>query len=152
VTLGWSNRHTSAHLYRSLLEGIAFELRYSLEEMAGRGKILSAPRITVGGGGAQSALWLSIIRDVLGLELRRSEESEPVALGAAMLAAVAAGMPGGMAEAARRFVRAGPWQAVDRAAQASYDELYREVYVPLRRETLELSARLSKLASARVRG
>lgn len=33
ATIGWHGRHTKAHLYRSILEGVGFELRLHLEQL-----------------------------------------------------------------------------------------------------------------------
>jgi xylulokinase len=143
ATLGWSNHHTRAHLYRSVLEGVAFELRSYREAIAGGAPGLARSRLTVGGGGARSGLWRAIIRDVLGVELAVVEEPEPVALGAAILAAVGAAEVSGFPEAHRRFVRPGPASMPDARARGRYERLYSEVYVPLRRSAVELSARLA---------
>ena len=32
ATLGWSHHHTRAHMYRSVVEGLAFELRRAIRE------------------------------------------------------------------------------------------------------------------------
>jgi xylulokinase len=146
VTLGWSHRHGRAHLYRSLLEGIAFELKHCVAAIASSLPGGLTPRVTAGGGGAASRLWRSIIADVLGFELRVTADPEPVALGAAMLACVGAGLASGMEDAARRFVRPGETLEPDAGRAARYDGLYREVYAPLRAAGVALSARLARLA------
>jgi xylulokinase len=148
VTVGWSNHHAKAHLYRSLLEGVAFELRHYLAAIAAQGSVAVERHVTVGGGGARSALWLSILRDVLGVELRATDEPEPVALGAAMLAATGAGLVADLREAARSFVRSRTPEPADAEAQARYDRLYREVYVPLREAGMELTGRLTRIVEA----
>ena len=145
ATLGWSHHHGQAHVYRSLLEGVAFELKHYLEAAAPRLPGGWTPRVIAGGGGAKSRLWRSIIAEVLGCELAIPGEQEPVALGAAMLAAVGAGCAGDLAEAASHFVRPGETVAPDAGRQARYSRLYHEVYVPLREEGARLSATLTRL-------
>jgi len=145
ATLGWSHHHGQAHVYRSLLEGVAFELKHYLEAAAPRLPGGWTPRVIAGGGGAKSRLWRSIIAEVLGCELAIPGEQEPVALGAAMLAAVGAVCAGDLAEAASHFVRPGETVAPDAGRQARYSRLYHEVYVPLREEGARLSATLTRL-------
>lgn len=145
VTLGWSHRHGPAHLHRSLLEGIAFELRHLAAGIASPLRPGTVCRVTAGGGGAASRLWRSIIADVLGVELRVTADPEPVALGAAMLACVGAGLAGGMEEAARRFVRPGGSTAPDADRSVRYARLYEDVYVPLREAGVRISAKLAPI-------
>jgi xylulokinase len=146
ITLGWSHRHGLAHLHRSLLEGVAFELKHCSAAMA---SILPGglpARVVAGGGGASSRLWRTIIADTLGCELGIMQDPEPVALGAALLAGTGAGLVAGMEEAVRRFVRPGEMQAPDPGRAAFIDRVYREVYVPLREAGMQMSARLAALA------
>jgi xylulokinase len=146
VTLGWSASHGRAHFTRSLLEGVAFELRHYLEAIAASLPSGLPARIAVGGGGARSPLWRSIVADVLGRELAIPEEAEPVALGAALLACVGAGLVQGWAEAARRFARPGARVLPDPGRRERYLRLYEEVYRPLRAAGVEMSSRLTRLA------
>ena len=79
------------HILRSLLEGIAFQIRGNMEvidEICGR----KIPCIKILGGGAKSDLLCSIIAAVLDREVIRYASSEIAALGAAILAGVGAGM------------------------------------------------------------
>jgi ribulose kinase len=73
------------------------------------------------------------------------EEQEPTALGAAMLAAVAAGAftdPGG---AARVMVGIGESLQPDPAAGECFDAIYERVYMPFRAASLALSAASRKV-------
>jgi len=89
VWAGLSLSHTRAHMYRSLLEGVAFGTRLTLQAMAARG---AAPReLVVAGGAARSPLWLQIHADVTGLPLRITRCGDAPALGCALLAALAVG-------------------------------------------------------------
>ncbi|HEY8721770.1 xylulokinase [Pengzhenrongella sp.] len=75
AVLGWHGRHTTAHFYRSILEGVGFELRLHLErleEVTGR----PIESIRVGGGGARSALWMRIITDITQRPVLVCAESE----------------------------------------------------------------------------
>jgi len=85
VTLGWHGRHTRAHLYRSILEGVGFELRLHLERLEEvTGRPVTAIRAV--GGGARSALWIQIVADITGRPVRVCADAEVSAAGAALLA------------------------------------------------------------------
>ncbi|WP_185975885.1 FGGY-family carbohydrate kinase [Mycolicibacterium sp. 018/SC-01/001] len=91
VTLGWQGCHTRAHFYRSLLEGIALELRLQLDGLeSARGERVEVIRAT--GGGARSALWTQILADVFDRPLQVCASAEVSALGAAAIALTAAGV------------------------------------------------------------
>jgi sugar (pentulose or hexulose) kinase len=97
---------------------------------------LEPRRLTIVGGGAKSALWSQIKADVTGLTVRIPTSVETTATGAAMLAAVAAGIAQDVADATSRFVSYRPEGfEPDDAAGAAYEEayaLYRQVYGSLR--------------------
>ena len=90
ATVGWSDYHTQAHFYRSLLEGMAFEFRYALEAVEAA---LCQPcnAIHIAGGGSQSRAWCRIISDIARKPVKLSASAESTCLGAAMLAATAVG-------------------------------------------------------------
>ena len=134
VFFGLTLSHTRAHLFRAVLEGSAYALRDILGAMSGCG--LEPRRLTMVGGGAKGAVWRSIKADVMGLPVRRTEDPETTAAGAALLASVGAGLHPSCAEAAARFVRHVPDEDVpDPARSERYDEayaLYRDLYAACR--------------------
>jgi xylulokinase len=85
---GLSLRHDRGALTRSVLEGVAFGLRDSLDLIAELGKKPELGRIS--GGGARSDLWTKIVASVLELPLERVAVDEGAAFGAAILGGVAA--------------------------------------------------------------
>jgi xylulokinase len=131
---GLTLAHTRAHMTRALLEGSAFALRDILEAMSSAG--LGAARLTIVGGGAKGALWRQIKADVTGLPVRVPTDVETTATGAAILAAVGAGLFPTVRDAVAQFVSFRPdEQEPDPAARAAYDEAYeryRAVYWALR--------------------
>ena len=134
VFFGLTLAHTRAHLFRAVLEGSAYALRDILGAMNGCG--LEPRRLTMVGGGAKGALWRSIKADVTGLPVRRTEDPETTAAGAALLATVGVGLHPTCAEAAARFVRHAPDEdEPDAARRERYDEayaLYRDLYAACR--------------------
>ena len=134
VFSGLSLAHTRAHMTRALLEGSAFALRDILEAMRNAG--LDVRRLTIVGGGAKGALWRQIKSDVTGLPVRVPENVETTATGAAILAAVGAGVFPDIGSAVSTFVRYRPEEhAPDPERRAVYDEAYRryrDVYFALK--------------------
>ena len=97
---------------------------------------LEVRRLTIVGGGAKGALWRQIKADVTGLPVRVPSSVETTATGAAILAAVGAGLHNSVAEAAQAFVRYRPGEdAPDPQRREIYDGAYaryRELYFALK--------------------
>ncbi|MGC9523660.1 MAG: xylulokinase [Anaerolineae bacterium] len=128
IVVGWRGIHTPRHLYRAILEGIAFEQRLHTEGVeAALGATVD--RFVAVGGGARSDRWCQIIADVTGKPLVRSATPEAAALGAGIQAAVGAGLFDDMREAAAAMTlpRSAPILP-DEARHATYDRLYTDVY------------------------
>jgi xylulokinase len=89
-------------LYRAILEGITFEMRYNMEKLA-EGNV-RINRLLACGGGARSPVWLQIKADILGCEILPVKTGETGAMGSAILgfAAVTGEKP---LKIAARFLR-----------------------------------------------
>jgi sugar (pentulose or hexulose) kinase len=131
IIVGWTGTHRKQHVYRSILEGIAFEQRL---HTTGVEKVLKMDisRYVVVGGGAQSDLWCQIIADVTGKRVYRTHYHEATALGAAVLGASAVGLYPNASDAANAMVNIDPnfFKPVAER-QIFYDRLYNEVYINL---------------------
>jgi D-xylulose kinase len=86
---GLSNSHQRGHLYRAVLEGVAYAFRGMLEIVTGAGT--QVERIILTDGGARSRLWRQIFADVLQQTVYWQPKSGGTSLGAAILAAMACG-------------------------------------------------------------
>lgn len=85
AVVGLHGRHTRAHVYRSLLEGVAFELRLHPDGLeAATGEPVRVIRAV--GGAARSALWVQVIADVTRRPVHVCSAGEVSAAGAARLA------------------------------------------------------------------
>lgn len=144
VVLGLTGRHGPAHLYRAVLEGIAFEQRV---HTTGVETATATPvhEMVVMGGGSRSDLFCQILADVLERPIVRARSSEATALGAGILAAARAGMHPNVELAAarmtgtdRRFVP-GPSAERYRELYASYRQIY-----PALRTLLARTSRLTR--------
>jgi xylulokinase len=134
VFFGLTLAHTRDHMTRAILEGSAFALRDILDAMRASG--LDVQRLTIVGGGAKGPLWRQIKADVTGLPVRVPESVETTATGAAILAAVGAGVHESVSSAVEAFVRFRPdVHEPDPGTRDAYEEAYsryRDVYFALR--------------------
>jgi len=96
VFFGLSSRHEQAHLARSVMEGVTFGLKDSLELIKERG--IDIQRVRAIGGGARSELWQQIIADIFGASVDLLTVKEGPAYGAALLAGVGIGLFGSLEE------------------------------------------------------
>ncbi len=123
--VGITLRHDKAALVRSVLEGVSYGLRDSLELL--RELRIPIRQVRASGGGARSALWRQIMADIFATELVTINITEGAAYGAALLAGVGAGVYKSVLEATAATIR-----VVDRtepiAANASTYEGYYEQY------------------------
>ncbi len=120
---GLSLRHDRGALVRSVLEGVAYGLRDSLELLRELGVEPEAGRAS--GGGARSRLWLKIVASVLGIPIERTAVEEGAAYGAALLGGVAGGTFADAHEAVDACVRVRDTVDPDPAWQRAYDDGYR---------------------------
>lgn len=144
IIVGWRGFHQLPHVYRAILEGVAFEQYLGT---LGVEKALGQPvkRYIAVGGGSQSDLWCQIIADITNKPVFRATTTEAAALGAGILAASAAGCYATVREAAQEMTHILP-QAIEPNAvtHGFYNRLFEEVYRPLF-PTLQLY--LDRLAS-----
>ena len=120
--LGLSLAHSRAHLTRAVLEGVCFALRDSLSILAELG--MSPRTLLLTGGGAKSAFVRALQAEVYGLPVSTVNREEGPAYGAALLAAVGAGVfPDLAAAATATLVRSAP-EVPDAAAHREYEAAY----------------------------
>jgi len=102
--IGLTNYHTKYHMLRALYEGAVFSAKHHIDKLL---SIREKPgAIRLAGGAANSALWVQIFADVLELPVETvTGVKELGALGAAMAAAVSAGLFRNYKEAAAAMVQ-----------------------------------------------
>lgn len=143
AVLGWRDHHGPAHMYRAILEGVAFEQRLhteGVEQATGR----PIEGFVVMGGGARSDLWCQIVADVTGRPVQRSFTSEATALGAGVLAAWGSALHPSLPAAVAAMTSDGR-RFLPGAAEAHYSALYHDVYRELYPSVGPLLRRLSAL-------
>jgi sugar (pentulose or hexulose) kinase len=99
---GLSLGHTPGHVFRAILEGICYGTENIFRHMRGHG---FEPRLNVvSGGPTKSELWMQLHADVSNVPVTLTKVSEGPVLGAAMLAAVGAGIYPDVQAAAKEMV------------------------------------------------
>jgi sugar (pentulose or hexulose) kinase len=127
--IGFGDVHTRAHLYRAILEGLAYALREGAERTARRSGV-PITELRIAGGGSQSDSALQITADVFGLPTSRPHIYEDSGLGAAIDAAVGLGLHPDFDAAVNAMTRLGGEACQpDPERQKLYDSIYRKVYL-----------------------
>jgi sugar (pentulose or hexulose) kinase len=125
--IGFGDVHTRAHLYRAILEGLAYALREGAERTARRTGI-RVEQLRVAGGGSQSDAAMQLTADVFNRPTSRPHLYETSGLGAAIDAAVGLGLHPSFDAAITAMTRLRDTFEPNPTAARIYDELYRQVY------------------------
>lgn len=88
--IGLSSSHHRGHMYRAILEGIAFEQLLALKAVEKAAGSYVKELVTIGGG-SKSNFWCQVIADITGKTICLPENTEASALGAGIAAAVGIG-------------------------------------------------------------
>lgn len=142
--VGFTDVHTRAHLYRAILEGLAYALRDGKERIEKRSGT-PITRLRVSGGGAQSDAAMQLTADIFGLPAARPHTCETSGLGAAITAAVGLGLHRDFPAAVAAMTRVGREFEPDPAHRALYDALYRQVYKRMYERLAPLYAQLHRI-------
>jgi sugar (pentulose or hexulose) kinase len=130
--IGFSDVHTRAHIYRAILEGLAYALREGAERTARRSHV-PITELRVAGGGSQSRAALQLTADIFGLPTSRPHVYEASGLGAAMDAAVGVGLHPDFETAVAEMTRVKDTFDPSPDRHAIYDGLYNHVYLQMYR-------------------
>src|SRR5471030_2492314 len=130
--IGFGDVHTRAHIYRAILEGLAYALRQGMESIEKRSKV-SIKRLRVAGGGSQSDAAMQLTADIFGLPAERPHVYEASGLGAAIAVAAGLGLHADFDSATRAMTRPGRVFHPIAANSAIYERLYRRVYLKMYR-------------------
>lgn len=115
---------TKEELGKSLLEGLAYEMRRFLELFGSFGVPIRELRCV--GGGARSPIGLQLKADVYGRPVSTLRDREAACLGAALLAGTAAGAYSSVEEAIERTVRTERTYEPDARKAEQYGQLFAE--------------------------
>lgn len=134
VICGLRASSTLPELYRGILEGLCYEMRYNLETLALSG--IRPTRLFACGGGARSRAWLQVKADIWDCEIVPVQIDETGALGSAILGFAAVSGEKDCIRLARRFTRHAQPVLPNPAHHAFYQAQY-EKYKALRNFCLQ---------------
>jgi len=140
VFFGLNLTHGKPHLIRAVLEGVTYGLRDCFELIRNMGVQFSSVRLS--GGGARSDLWRHIQADILRHEVCTVVGDHGAAYGAALLAAVAAGVYPTVRDAVDATISTVHTVTPDPTHSDVYDgyyAAYRRLYGALRAEFTSLA-------------
>lgn len=100
---GLSLKHTTGHLFRAIIEGIAYGTEHILRVMRSNG--FAIKEMVAAGGPTKSPLWMQIHADVSNVPISFTKVPDGPALGSAILAAVGAGLYPDVPTAAGKMVQ-----------------------------------------------
>lgn len=132
VIRGLSLKHTTGHIFRAIIEGIAYGTEHILRTFRQNGYVVE--EMVVAGGPTRSPLWMQIHADVSNVPLTLTAVPDGPALGSAILGAVVAGLYPDVQTAADQMVRVKNRIEPDPGRHEAYKfyvEQYINTYPPL---------------------
>jgi len=126
--IGFGDVHTRAHIYRAILEGLAYALREGKERIEKRSGY-KITKLRVAGGGSQSDAAMQLTADIFGIPAERPHTYETSGLGAAIDVAVGLGIYPNFNVAIEKMTRVGDVFNPNPETAKKYDRLYKEVYL-----------------------
>lgn len=127
--VGMNLTHGRAAMTRSVMEGITFALRDSLEIIESMG--VPVKQIRASGGGSKNPMWRQMQADVFGKKITTLKVEQGPAYGVALLAAVGDGAYKSIEQACKATIEIADETKADAKAKATYNRLfpiYRELY------------------------
>ena len=128
--IGFGGVHTRAHIYRAMLEGLAYALREGAERTSKRSGV-PITEVRVAGGGSQSDAAAQLTADIFGMPVSRPHVYEASGLGAAIDLAVGLKLKASFESAVADMTRISRTFEPNLENHKLYDDLYRRVYLKM---------------------
>lgn len=142
--IGFGDVHTRAHMYRAILEGLAYALREGRERIEQRSGV-KITELRIAGGGSQSDAAMQLTADIFGLPAARAHVYETSGLGAAIAVAAGLGLHQDFDAATRAMTRPGRVFHPIAEHQHVYDRLYRRVYLKMYKRLQPMYAEIADI-------
>ncbi len=126
---GLSLYHKKAHMFRAIMEGIAYGIKHNLEYMAQLGTPIQ--KIVAVGGGTNSAVLLQIISSVIGKEILVPDIKSGASYGDAFLAGKAVGLFDSLSDIAEwiDYEKVSGGNVRDCSVYEKYYDIYKRLYI-----------------------
>lgn len=141
VFFGLSAIHTKYDMLRAVMEGVTYSQRDSVEVLRSMGADIN--EMLACGGGGTSPLWRQMLADTYNCPVKTVKSKEGPALGAAILAAVGAGIYKSVPEACREIIKTNEPQnpiSENVPVYESYYNIYKGLYPALKENYKQLAA------------
>lgn len=125
--IGFSDSITQEHLYRAIIEGIAYALREGLEHFEKKNH-QHIDSIRISGGGSQSNAICQITADIMGRNVVRVQTYETSSLGASIAGFLAIKEYASPGEAIKQMVRTKDTFVANPVNKEKYDYLFNNCY------------------------
>lgn len=130
LIVGFSDSVGKEHVYRAIIEGIAYELREAKERFE-KSVHRKFTTVRIAGGGARSPEICQIIANVLGTRVERVQTIETASLGAAISGFISIRRFGSPEQAVNSMVHKSDFFDPEINEKQVYDELFNNVYKKL---------------------
>lgn len=128
--VGFSDFHTRIHIYRAIIEGIAFGLKEGLLTIERR-QNKKVKEIRVSGGGSQSDAICQITADIFGIPVKRTQTYETATIGTSLVTFYYLGVFKTLEEATKAMVHVDKVFTPDPENVKKYHKVYKDVYAKL---------------------
>jgi len=139
---GLTLKHKTGHIFRAIMEGVAFGTENILRTLLENGLEIDA--VYISGGTAKSDLWIKIHADVSNIPFIIPEFTESTILGSAICASVGAGIYNNVIDASNNMVRMKRIIEPDEKNHNKYEfyfDKYRKTYFALKELMYEMANR-----------
>ena len=138
--IGLTLKHTRGHMVRSILEGVIYSLKESVQIIEEMG--VPIQEIRASGGGAQNQHWRQIQADCFGMDVMTLNAEEGAAYGVALLAAVGTGAFKSVEEACAATVKVVKRTTTNKEVSKIYAKgfpIYKKLYQSLKDDFKSIS-------------
>lgn len=141
--IGWTDYHEKEHLYRAILESIAFDLRDGLHviEKDTKHKI---EELYIVGGGSKSDVSMQLTADIFNMPAKRLQTHEVCAIGAAINAGLAVNMFENEEDAVKNMTRVSEVFYPIKENVEVYNDIFNNVYNKMYTNGKEIFETLAK--------
>jgi sugar (pentulose or hexulose) kinase len=142
--IGFGDVHKKEHVYRAVIEGLAYGLLDGMHRLEKRGGI-KFKKIAVSGGASQSDEICQITADIFNMPLLRGKTHETSGLGAAIITAYGIGVYSSLDEASKNMVNYADTFEPKPENTKIYKALYEEVYLKMFKKLEPLYKRIREI-------
>lgn len=140
--IGLSISHSRDEMARAIMEGIAFDLRCTIDEILKSG--IKIDNLRMVGGAASSSVWTKIVADITKIPVILPSVTQSAGYGSAILAGFGTGVFNNLKEAYYKLAGRGKQIEPNIDISKKYDDLY-EIYKSIIQQNRHILAKLSEI-------